>query len=166
MTPDEQIAEWRAKGLVLNVGPGGSAPGVVPAPAPTPAPNTVRPAPDLPPPAPRVVVVLDVPVRLASEANARGTLRAKIGRKAAVKAAVRAALALAAPPPLPVRVTLTRVGGKRLDSDNAARACKAVRDVVAEWLGLDDADSRVRWVVRQRAGWAAGVRIRVETRGT
>lgn len=75
MTPDEQIAEWRAKGLVLNVGPGGIAPGVVPAPAPTPAPNTVRPAPDLPPPAPRVVVVLDVPVRLASEANARGTLR-------------------------------------------------------------------------------------------
>lgn len=117
-------------------------------------------------PVPVRLVVGPIPVKLASEANAGGRLRSAIGRKAEVKAAVRAALAALTPPPLPVAVVLTRLGGRKLDAhDNLPRSLKAVVDAVAEWLGVDDADPRVRWVIRQRPGWAAGVEIDVRTTG-
>lgn len=113
----------------------------------------------------RLVVEVEVAVRTASEANAGGALRGKLARKTAVKDAVGAALpALGERFPLPARVTLTRASGGRLDSDNLQTALKVVRDQVAAWLGVDDADPRVRWVYRQRPGWVAGVRIRVEHR--
>lgn len=118
------------------------------------------------PPVPSVpvrVIVGPIPVRLASEANSRGKLREKISRKQAVKTAVRAALVGVSPPPLPVVVRIIRVGGKRLDDDNLARACKAVRDMVAEHMGIDDADRRVRWVVAQKPGYSAGVVIDVRS---
>lgn len=38
-----------------------------------------------------------------------------------------------------VVVQFTRVGGKKLDSDNLVGAFKACRDQVAKWLGKDDA---------------------------
>lgn len=108
------------------------------------------------------LVVGPIPVKLVSEANAGGKRRAEIARKTEVKAAVRAALPeLAAPLALPVVVVMTRVGIRPLDTDNLARALKAVRDEVAAWLRVDDADRRVRWVCRQRAGWASGVVIDV-----
>jgi len=123
--------------------------------------NPTRPTPSAEP-VPIRLVVGPIPVRLVSEANAGGKRRAEIARKTAVKAAVRAALPeLAAPLTLPVVVVMTRVGIRPLDTDNLARALKAVRDEVAAWLGVDDADRRVRWVCRQRAGWAAGVVIDV-----
>lgn len=110
-----------------------------------------------------VRVVLTVPVATASEANAGGRRRDAIARKSAVKAAVRAALGLGKPPPLPVVVWLTRVGSgtRPLDDDNLQRALKAVRDVVAEWLGADDADPRIRWRYKQRRDWSPAVVIDV-----
>jgi hypothetical protein len=114
----------------------------------------------------RVVVEVDVPVRLVSEANAGGQRRAAIARKTAVKQAVRAALALVKPVPLPCRVTVTRYGAKELDTDNLPRSAKACRDVIAEWLGLpDDRDRRAKWVVKQRPAWEPFVRIRIEHTG-
>jgi hypothetical protein len=60
-----------------------------------------------------------------------------------------------------VVVRLTRIGPRKLDSDNVAGACKATRDGVADWLGVDDGDeSRVRWVYAQERG-AYGVRVEV-----
>lgn len=103
------------------------------------------------------------PLRLASEANAGGTRRAAIARKSAVKAAVAGAMP-AMTFPLPAVVTLTRLGGKSLDGDNLQRAMKAVRDVVAKWLGCDDADKRIRWRYRQRPAWVMGCRIQVRER--
>ena len=100
------------------------------------------------------------PLRLVSEANAGGTRRAAIARKTAVKAAVGDALPAMAFP-LPAVVTLTRLGGKSLDGDNLQRAMKAVRDMVAAWLGVDDADKRIKWRYRQRPAWVMGCRIQV-----
>lgn len=37
-----------------------------------------------------------------------------------------------------MRVRITRVGKRALDSDNLQAACKAVRDAAAEMLGIDD----------------------------
>jgi hypothetical protein len=57
-------------------------------------------------------------------------------------------------------VTITRVSPGRLDDDGATASAKHVRDAVATWLGVDDADHRVRFVVEQAKG-PASVRIAV-----
>ncbi len=114
---------------------------------------------------PRLIVVFDVPVKTKSEANAGGKLKATIARKKSVKEITREHLPGTLRITYPVRVTLTRCGAK-LDSDNLRRALKSVRDVVAEWLGIDDGDEgrggRVVWRYRQRAAWVPFVRVRVE----
>lgn len=55
-------------------------------------------------------------------------------------------------PELPLVVTITRVAPRRLDDDNATRACKAIRDQLAELLGVDDGNPAVKWVIEQRRG--------------
>lgn len=113
-------------------------------------------------PVPVTLVVGPIPARLVSEANRGGKLRERIARKTLVKEAVKAALP-AISLPLPLRVTLTRYGHKKQDDDNLRRTLKSVRDVVASWIGVDDADRRVRWVYRDRPGWASGVSVEVRT---
>ena len=44
-----------------------------------------------------------------------------------------------------VTVTMTAHLPVRMDGDNLANALKPVRDEIADWLGVDDADGRVRW---------------------
>lgn len=113
---------------------------------------------------PLVLIVGPIPVRLVSEANRGGKLRDRIARKSVVKEAVRAALPkLVEPLHLPLRVTLTRYGHRKQDDDNLRRTLKSVRDVVAEWIGLDDADKRIRWVYRDRPGWVSGVGVVIKT---
>ena len=53
---------------------------------------------------------------------------------------------------LPRLVRLIRFGPRKLDSDNLSRALKAVRDQVAEQLGIDDGDERVAWCCVQERG--------------
>ncbi|MGJ7508696.1 hypothetical protein [Variovorax sp. GT1P44] len=55
-------------------------------------------------------------------------------------------------PVLPCTILLTRIAPRPLDDDNLRGALKAVRDGVADWLGLDDRDSRVTWDYEQRRG--------------
>jgi hypothetical protein len=151
--PEDTLREWEARGLIP---PGTARPKRAKA-------TAARPLPP-PGPVPVRVVVGPIPVTLRSEANEGGKLRAAIRRKGEVKATVRAALDGVSPPKLPVVVRVIRVGGKKLDSDNAVRAVKACRDEVARWLQVDDADPRVKWVVRQQPGWVQGVIIDVRTR--
>lgn len=64
-----------------------------------------------------------------------------------------------------VRVTLTRVAPRLLDSDNMVGGLKGVRDEVAKWLKKSDAPgSGVEWIYSQERG-AVGVRIELETEG-
>lgn len=64
---------------------------------------------------------------------------------------------------LPAVVLLTRIAPRELDDDNLRGALKAVRDGVADWLGVDDRDKRVRWEYGQAKGgvkqYAVGVEI-------
>lgn len=62
-------------------------------------------------------------------------------------------------PALPCTVLLERIAPSiGLDDDNLAGSLKAVRDAIAEWLGLDDRDPRVAWKYAQRRGaWAVEV---------
>lgn len=124
-------------------------------------PAVVETLPPIPPP--RMRIILDLPgVIVKSEANIGGKMRAKMARKSAVKEAVAAAMPPKLPWQWPVRVTLTRLGSKRLDSDNLATAFKACRDGIADWLGCDDGDeSKVRWAYQQKPSYRAGIRIEV-----
>jgi hypothetical protein len=51
--------------------------------------------------------------------------------------------------PAPVTITITRRGGGRMDDDGLTASAKHVRDGIADWLGIDDGDPRLTWVVRQ-----------------
>jgi len=60
------------------------------------------------------------------------------------------------------RVRITREAPALLDTDNLAGACKAVRDEVAAWLGVDDGPTGpVTWEVLQRKAPGYGVEIQV-----
>lgn len=66
----------------------------------------------------------------------------------------------------PIRVTLARMGPKRLDSDNYRSALKATRDAIAKWIGIDDGrDDLLEWVYDpQEENLKYGVRIRIESK--
>lgn len=59
-------------------------------------------------------------------------------------------------------VRLVRVAPRELDDDNLARAFKAVRDGLAQGMGLDDRDPAVRYVVDTERGAAGEYSVRLE----
>lgn len=70
-----------------------------------------------------------------------------------------------APEP-PMVITITRLGPRELDDDNLAGSAKHLRDGIADWLGVNDRDKRLKWVYVQEktSGRPSvyGVRVRVE----
>lgn len=99
---------------------------------------------------------------LPSLANSRKHWRALLGLRKAQRA-TGALLARQAFGPLStpgfgkgwtfaIAVTLTRVGARKLDSDNLASAFKHVRDGIADYVGVDDGDERWTWNYAQRSG--------------
>ena len=61
-------------------------------------------------------------------------------------------------------VTITRIAPRALDDDNLAASAKHVRDGIADAMGLDDRDPRVRWRYAQRSDGRGvyGVEIRID----
>jgi hypothetical protein len=113
------------------------------------------------------VITVYLPIRTVSVLNLREHWSKRAKRAAEHRALTRMALAgplRARPCVLPVRVTLTRVAPRELDSDNAQGACKSVRDGCADALGVDDRTPLVEWVYRQRKGRPReyGVEISIE----
>ena len=101
-----------------------------------------------------------IPLRTGRGLNARENWRARARRVKAEREATWWALRAKPWPALPCTVRLTRCAPSNgMDDDGIVGALKAVRDQVAEWLGVDDKDTaRVRYVYAQcRAAW--GVRI-------
>ncbi len=94
-----------------------------------------------------------LPIKTVSVMNAREHWSARARRAKVHRETARLMLmAQGKPPVLPVTVTMTRLSARRLDSDNLASACKAARDGIADWLGVDDGDDRVKWVPAQAVG--------------
>lgn len=99
----------------------------------------------------RDIVVLMLPIHTVSEPNVRGHWSARAGRakdhRSVVGLTLRPQLKALG---LPVTVLLTRFSSGRLDDDNLRGALKAVRDGVADALGLaNDSDPRVTWCYSQ-----------------
>jgi hypothetical protein len=64
-------------------------------------------------------------------------------------------------------ITLTRIAPRPLDSDNLARSFKAIRDGIADALGIDDGSKRLTWNYAQEKGPPKqyAVRIQIEQEG-
>lgn len=102
--------------------------------------------------------VVELPLRIESVANKREHWGARSRRTKAHRLA-----ALAVPEhPLPCVVTLIRVAPRKLDDDNLASGFKALRDGIADRLGVDDADPRVTWKYGQVRGKAKEYAARVK----
>lgn len=102
----------------------------------------------------RPAVCLVIPMDLQSEANSRQHKAEASGRVHAQRFAALCALRSRHPvrPPLPAGVVVVRVVApprKFFDSDNVARAAKAVRDGIADYLRVDDGDARLLWAYEQ-----------------
>ena len=61
-------------------------------------------------------------------------------------------------------IRLTRIAPCKLDSDNVQRALSAVRDGVADAIGIDDGSERLTWTYEQEKQHAYGVRIEIRER--
>jgi hypothetical protein len=120
-------------------------------------------------PAPLQSLEFTVPIKIESEMNKRDHWAVRKKRFDAQRTAVWAAWPRKRGKPqtlpLPVVVTLTRIGKRRLDDDNCAGGCKAVRDQIAMMLGVDDGDvNRVTWVYEQEIGKVYALHVRIATR--
>jgi hypothetical protein len=113
----------------------------------------------------RTAIEVSLPLRTRSTLNAREHWRKRAKRAQEERAVVRMRLAVVRewPPRLPAVVTLTRVGPRALDGDNLQGALKAVRDGVADALGVDDGSEDVQWLYAQERGGAHEVRVKVES---
>ncbi len=89
-------------------------------------------------------LTLQLPVKVISEANARGHWKDRWRRNRQQSTEVGVEwlnLTKRQPLPLPCVVRLTRLGPKLLDFDNLVGSCKAVVDEIARRLGVDDGNT-------------------------
>ena len=109
-----------------------------------------------------------LPIKTLSEANLRThwAQRARRVRSQRENACLLVRVKLGRPPARAsqIRVRLTRIAPRTLDSDNLAAALKAVRDGVADALGMDDGDECIEWAYAQRKGEPREYAVLVEIR--
>ena len=103
-----------------------------------------------------------IPIKLVSLANVRMHWRTLARLKKKQRQQVANAV-LGHLPSMPIRVTLTRVGKRRMDNDNLAAAFKAVRDEIANIYGVDDGSMQYEWVYDQEIGKEYAVKILIES---
>lgn len=113
-------------------------------------------------------VTYEIPVITYSEANraehwAKRASRVKAQR---IEAWRQTILLRDQWPPPPYRISLHRQADKshQLDTDNLARALKAVRDGIADALRINDGDPAHEWTYQQGAGPEYAVYVMIETR--
>lgn len=105
--------------------------------------------------------MIELPLRIESVANKREHWSVRSRRS---KAHRLAALAVPAHS-LPCVVTLVRVAPRGLDGDNLQSGFKALRDGIADRLGVKDNDPRVEWRYDQVRGRAKEYAARVNIEG-
>lgn len=107
-------------------------------------------------------VSVTIPMRTVSLSNQREHWGARARRSKAERDTVGWMVPKCAPPCV---VTLTRISPRQLDDDNLRGSLKAVRDSVAERLGVDDRDPRVTWKYGQEKSREYAVRVEIEAVG-
>jgi hypothetical protein len=110
------------------------------------------------------MVRFDIPVQTVSEANTRQHWAVRANRVKQHRNAARLMMDTHRPERLweSLRIKLTRISPRLIDSDNAVGSMKAVRDGIADALGISDADPRVTWEYGQEKGKPPAVRVDIE----
>ena len=67
-------------------------------------------------------------------------------------------------PPKPWRITLTRIGKRRLDTGNNPGSMKHVQDGICDALGIDDGDEAHDWIYHQRIEKQYAVEVEILTK--
>ena len=103
------------------------------------------------------MIQFQAPLKLVSEANCREhwskkSRRAKLQRETAAACTRSELRAFHRQLVAPLVVTITRIGVRKLDDDNLARSGKAIRDGIADALGIDDGSDAIKWQYSQRKG--------------
>lgn len=120
-------------------------------------------------PATTLIFGVHVPVKLESEANSHQHYWNRVARAQAQRQAwawVSKTISEAGKIDIldalksgVLLVNIVRVERGRLDSDNLAGCAKHLRDSIAIWLGINDADPSVRWLVTQERPGIPGARV-------
>ena len=92
-----------------------------------------------------------LPIKLVSTMNAREHWATKAKRMKAQRGIVRLTMCTH-PVRLPCIVTITRISPRPFDGDNFQAATKAIRDGVADVLGVPDNSPAIYWMYAQRKG--------------
>ena len=114
------------------------------------------------------VVEVTIPIKIVSEANTTGAWRTKARRVKEQKRVVTLVMSQfdVRLVKLPAVVRFTRLSFGELDTDNLASSCKAARDSVAAWLGIDDGDvTRVMYQYAQGMAPRKTYALKVEVFG-
>ncbi|MGL4651551.1 MAG: hypothetical protein ACRC1H_19245 [Caldilineaceae bacterium] len=110
-----------------------------------------------------------VPIRTKPGQNAREHWCVRAKRVRHEREVTGWALAGATRPALPCVCTLTRLSPAAvpLDDDNLPGSCKAIRDAIADWLGVDDRHAdivRYEYAQQRAKEWGVGVEFRAMDR--
>lgn len=112
-----------------------------------------------------MVIRLDIPVRVVSEANQREFWTSRMRRKRAQQGVVMLFakdIARRLGESQIKKIVLTRIvdsRGKKMDLDNLAGAFKHVQDEIARIVGIDD--GKIRWEYAQGRSRENGVRVEI-----
>lgn len=113
-------------------------------------------------------IVYTIPVYPRSSLNARLHWRARAARTKRERQAARLRTVSALMPSEPrgaLLVTIERHSSGTLDGDNLQSCLKAVRDGIADALGIDDGSALIDWQYRQAKCKRGHEHVRVEIRG-
>lgn len=99
-------------------------------------------------------IIFELPIRTQSEQNQREHWGAKARRTKKHRELARTVtpLHLLGDGYVPTKVHLSRIAPKKLDTDNLVGSFKATRDGIADAIGIDDGDERIKWEYDQRKG--------------
>lgn len=109
--------------------------------------------------------VLTAPIRTVSEANQRnawGTRKRASSQRQTLGMILRTHTFKPGSLATPLALRFVRIAPRRLDSDNLARAMKALRDELCRWLGYDDGDERLTFTYDQERGRPKVYAVRLE----
>jgi len=110
-------------------------------------------------------IAIFLPIRLISEMNTSEHWSKYQKRNKAQQEEVKVEwyrLTRNASLPLPCRISLTRIGQKRLDPGNLEASFKHVQDAICYCLGVDDGDGRVAFEYGQEATGRREYGVRIE----
>lgn len=112
---------------------------------------------------------IHIPIRLPSLPNLRVSWQKMASIKKKHKSSTKRCIDnwlkyFGAMPPMPLLVTITRLGPHELDDDNLASSAKYVRDQIAASVGVDDGNKDYTWRYEQRVEKEYGVEVEITTR--